>query len=105
LAKIFDIRVPSSGDVYTVNVGRNNFNDRAEPFANRHAPSLRAIYDLADPENSLYIHSGGQSGNPLSPHYDAFAEAWAKNEYIPMRASRTTLESEAHRTLRLIPTR
>jgi penicillin amidase len=105
LALFFDIRVPSVGDAYTVNVGRSNFYDEAEPFANRHAPSLRAVYDLADPESSLYIHSGGQSGNILSPHYDAFAEAWAKSEYIPMRASRATLESEFHRTLRLQPVR
>lgn len=105
LAKLFDIRVPSPGDPYTVNVGRNNLNDEAEPFANRHAPSLRAIYDLSDPEKSLYIHSGGQSGNLLSPHYDAFAQAWAKNEYIPMHAARSTLESEPHRTLKLIPVR
>ena len=103
LSKLFDIRVPSPGDAYTVNVGRNNFFDEAEPFANRHAASLRAIYDLADPENSLFIHSGGQSGNLLSPHYDAFAEAWAKNEYIPMHAARATLEAEPHQRLRLLP--
>jgi penicillin amidase len=103
LARLFEIRVPTPGDTYTVNVGRNNFYDEAEPYANRHAASLRAIYDLADPENSLYIHSGGQSGNLLSPHYDAFAEAWAKNEYIPMRAARSTLEAEPHQRLRLAP--
>ncbi|HEY8068895.1 MAG TPA: penicillin acylase family protein [Burkholderiales bacterium] len=105
LAKIFDISVPSPGDAYTVDVGRNNLNDEARPFANRHAPSLRAIYDLSDLEKSLYIHSGGQSGNILSPHYAAFTEAWAKNEYIPMRMDRKTLEAEPHQTLRLVPLR
>ena len=103
LAKLFDIRVPSPGDTYTVNVGRNNFNDEAQPFANRHAASLRAIYDLSDLEKSIYIHSGGQSGNILSPHYDAFTEAWAKNEYIPMRTERKTLDAEPHQLLRLVP--
>ncbi|MBI1943691.1 MAG: penicillin acylase family protein [Betaproteobacteria bacterium] len=103
LARLFDIRAPSPGDAYTVNVGRNNFYDEAEPFANRHAASLRAIYDLADPESSLYIHSGGQSGNLLSPHYDAFTAAWARNEYIPMRTARTTLDAERHHLLRLLP--
>ena len=103
LSRLFDIRMPSPGDTYTINVGRNNFFDEAEPFANRHAASLRAIYDLADPENSLYIHSGGQSGNLLSPHYDAFAEAWAKNEYIPMKSDRGKLEAEPHQRLRLLP--
>ena len=103
LARLFDIRVPTPGDTYTVNVGRNNMGDDAEPFANRHAASLRAIYDLSDLENSLYVHSGGQSGNLLSDHYDAFSAAWAKNEYIPMHAARKTLETEPHQTLRLVP--
>lgn len=104
LARIFDITVPSPGDTYTVNVGRNVMNNDAEPFANRHAASLRAIYDLSDLEKSLYIHSGGQSGNVLSDHYKAFSEAWAKNEYIPMKAERKTLEAEPHQLLRLVPT-
>ena len=105
LAPLFDITVPSPGDAFTVNVGRNNFNDEAQPFANRHAASLRAIYDLSDLEKSLYIHSGGQSGNILSDHYDAFTQAWAKNEYIPMRAERKTLDAEPHQLLRLLPLR
>jgi penicillin amidase len=105
LARFFDIRVPSPGDAYTVNVGRNNLNDDAQPFANRHAASLRAIYDLSDLEKSLYIHSGGQSGNLFSDHYEAFTEAWAKNEYIPMRTARKTLDAEPHQLLKLIPAR
>ena len=105
LAKLFDITVPSPGDAYTVNVGRNNLNDEAQPFANRHAASLRAIYDLSDLEKSLYIHSGGQSGNIFSDHYEAFTEAWAKNEYIPMRAERKTLDAEPHQLLKLLPAR
>src|SRR3954470_20567216 len=52
LARIFDIRTPSAGDAYTVNVGQHYLNDEATPFANRHAPSLRAIYDLSDLEKS-----------------------------------------------------
>ena len=103
LARFFDITVPSPGDAYTVNVGRHNLNDEAQPFANRHAASLRAIYDLSDLEKSLYIHSGGQSGNILSEHYKSFSEAWAKNEYIPMRAERKTLDAEPHQLLRLVP--
>ena len=105
LAAIFNVGVASPGDTYTVNVGRNNLNDEDRPYANRHAASLRAIYDLSDLEKSLYIHSGGQSGNILSDHYKAFSEAWARNEYIPMRAERKTLEAEPHQLLRLLPPR
>lgn len=103
LARIFDIDTPSSGDAYTLNVGQHYLYDEAEPFANRHAPSLRAIYDLSDPEKSLFIHSGGQSGNRLSPHYKDFTEAWAGGEYIPMITDRKRIEAATHTTLRLLP--
>ncbi len=105
LARIFDISAPSAGDTYTVNVGQHYLNDEAAPFANRHAPSLRAIYDLSDPEKSLFIHSGGQSGNRLSPHYKSFTEPWANGEYIPMITDRKRIESARHTTLRLVPAR
>ena len=103
LARIFDIAAPSSGDAYTVNVGQHHLYDEAEPFANRHAASLRAIYDLSDPEKSLFIHSGGQSGNRLSAHYKDFTEAWAAGEYIPMITDRKRLEGAPHTKLRLVP--
>ena len=103
LARWFDIAVPSPGGPYTVDVGRSNFFDDAQPYANRHAPSLRAIYDLADPEASLTIHSGGQSGNPLSRNYRAFTAAWARGEYIRMTADRARLEAAGARRLTLQP--
>jgi penicillin G amidase len=103
LAAIFDISVPSAGDAYTINVGRSDFDNPAEPFASRHAPSLRAIYDLADPQASLFIHSGGQSGNPLSSHYRSFTAAWARGEYIPMITERQRLENAGVQRLVLVP--
>ena len=103
LARWFDINVPTPGDAYTVNVGRSDFNDEQAPYANRHAASLRAIYDLADPQRSLFIHSGGQSGNPFSKHYRAFAEAWARGEYIPMLSDRQRVEADGAQRLVLAP--
>ena len=103
LAPVFDITVPTGGDAYTVNVGRNRLDDPARPYANTHAASLRAIYDLSDLENSLYIHSAGQSGNILSPHYKSLTKAWAKLEYIPMVMDRKRIEAGGVRKLRLVP--
>jgi penicillin amidase len=103
LARIFDISVPSAGDAYTVNAGASDFYDEAEPYANRHAPSLRAISDLADPQASVFIHSGGQSGNPLSPHYRNFAAAWARGDYVPMITERGRLEADGVQRLVLTP--
>jgi penicillin G amidase len=103
LARVFDIRVPSGGDAYTVSAGAMDFHDEVEPFANRHGPSLRAISDLADPQASVFIHSGGQSGNPLSSHYDNFAAAWARGEYVPMLTDRARLEAGGVQRLALLP--
>jgi penicillin amidase len=103
LARFFDIRVPSPGDAYSINAGRSDFNDEAAPYANRHAASYRGIYDLADPQGSLFIHSGGQSGNPLSAHYRAFAEPWSRGEYIRMVTERRTLEANGVQRLVLTP--
>ncbi|HTQ44339.1 MAG TPA: penicillin acylase family protein [Polyangiaceae bacterium] len=99
LAPFFDITVPSPGDPYTVDVGRSRFEDEARPFASVHAPSLRAIYDLSDVDNSLYIHSGGQSGNVLSPYYRTFSAAWAQGEYIPMVTDWKKIEAGGVRKL------
>ncbi len=103
LARIFDIRVPSGGDAYTVNAGASDFHDEAEPYANRHAASMRALTDLADPQASVFIHSGGQSGNPLSPHYRDFAAAWARGEYVPMVTERRRVEAAGAQRLVLAP--
>jgi penicillin amidase len=105
LARFFDIRVPTPGDAYTVNAGRSDLNDEAAPYASHHAASYRAIYDLADPEASLFIQSTGQSGNPLSPHYRAFAEPWARGEYVRMITDRKRLEAEGAQRLVLTPRR
>jgi penicillin amidase len=105
LAHLFDIRVPSAGDGYTVNAGAMDFNSESEPFANRHAASLRAIADLADPQASVFIHSGGQSGNPLSPHYRNFAAPWSRGEYVPMVTDRRRIEADGVQRLVLVPRR
>ncbi len=82
-----------------------DFSDEAHPYATRHAPSLRAIYDLADPEASLFIQSSGQSGNVLSPLYRSFAKPWAEGRYLPMLTSRDRIEAAGAQRLVLLPLR
>ncbi len=103
LARFFDIRVPSPGDTFTVNAGRHNLRDDKEPFTNRHAASLRAIYDLSNPENSRFIHSTGQSGNVLSPLYRNFTRRWVDVAYLPMKTRREDVEKNRIGTLTLQP--
>jgi penicillin amidase len=90
LAGYVNIEVPSPGGDYTLNRGKMDF-DLEPPFANRHASSYRAIYDFADLDRSLYIHTTGQSGNPLSPYYASFAERWARVEYIEIATKRDVI--------------
>lgn len=103
LARIFEVRTPTGGDTHTVNVGRNYPWDPKEPFANRFAASLRAIYDLGDASKSRFVYSTGQSGHVLSPNYRDLAGMWSRVEYVPMKMDRAAIEKDAYATLTLKP--
>ena len=81
--------------------GRNDLGDHERPFANRHAASLRAVYDLADLNRSQFMHSTGQSGHPLSRFYANFAPLWAAVQYVPMSLRPADFEAGAIGRLQL----
>lgn len=85
LARLFDVSVPTGGDSFTVNVGQYWPNDAKVPFANQHAASLRAVYDLADLEKSQFIYQTGQSGLVFSSRYRDMSRAWADVSYRPLQ--------------------
>jgi penicillin amidase len=99
LARFFDVRVPTGGDGYTVNVGQFHADRPKEPFASRHAASLRALYDLADPEQSRFIYQTGQSGLVFSSRYGDMSKEWAAVAYRPLQLNPAAF---AHR-LELLP--
>jgi penicillin amidase len=80
LDRLFTVRVPHGGDGASINVGHFYFD--GEDFAAIHAGSMRAIYDLADLDASLFVQAPGQSGNPMSPHYRDLAPLWAQGGYF-----------------------
>ncbi|MBS0447156.1 MAG: penicillin acylase family protein [Proteobacteria bacterium] len=87
LARWFELRAPIGGDTYTVNVSRVNLkpdSTTGEYYLDEHGPSLRALYDVADPTRSRFIHSSGQSGNVFSPLYANLLPAWLKVQDIPL---------------------
>ena len=102
LGWLFNVEVASPGGNYTLNRGKAEFAEDP-PFASRHAASLRAIYDLADLDRSLFIHTTGQSGNPLSPFYRSFAKRWARGEYIEIATKRPDIAKVALGTWKLTP--
>ena len=78
-----NIRQSTSGGDNTLMRGRTSGTGDA-PFQNVHAAAYRGVYDFADPDNSVFITSTGQSGHFLSRHYDDLSDLWRRGEYIPM---------------------
>ena len=78
---LFGIEVPTGGDGSTIDVGHFSMTPGAS-FANDHAASFRGLYDLADLANSRFVAPTGQSGHPLSAHYDDLSALWAAGRTI-----------------------
>ena len=83
LRHFVNIRQSTSGDDHTLMRGRTKGTGDT-PFLNVHGAGYRGVYDFADPDSSVFIISTGQSGHPLSRHYDNLGERWRRGEYIPM---------------------
>ncbi|MBO6542399.1 MAG: penicillin acylase family protein [Alphaproteobacteria bacterium] len=94
------IRRPSAGGNDTINRGQHVISSE-QPYDNVHAAGYRAVYDFSDLDNSRYMISTGQSGNPFSVHYDAFADKWAEGETIKITTDRAQITGKA--TLHLVP--
>jgi penicillin G amidase len=90
LDRVTTINIATDGDDDTVNRGTIGFGARRTGsifyrpplYPDVHGPGLRAIMDLADLDNSLFMQATGQSGNPLSGHYEDLAERWAAGRYV-----------------------
>lgn len=75
----------------------------ANPYANVHGAGYRGVYDFADPDSSVFILSTGQSGHPLSRHYDDLGDLWRRGEYIPMSLDPALARAAALGVTRLSP--
>jgi len=66
-------------------------------------PSMRMIVDLSNLDNSLTVHTTGQSGHAYHPHYDDMAPMWANIEYYSMLWSEQAITDNAEGHLILTP--
>jgi len=78
-----NIRQSTSGGDNTLLRGRTK-GTGPDPYLNVHGAGYRGVYDFADPDSSVFITATGQSGHPMSRHYDDLGELWRRGEYIPM---------------------
>ena len=102
LSSIFNIGpFECPGDVNTVaQAGTVGEDPLAGPGA---VPSLRMVLDVGDWDASLFSLPGGQSGNPLSPHYSDLLPFWLEGRGVPIPWSDEAVKSATEETLLLSP--
>lgn len=66
-------------------------------------PSMRMIVDLSDLNNSVTVHTTGQSGHAFHAHYADMAPLWAAVDYYPMLWDEQAVIDSAEGRLRLVP--
>ncbi|MDA9121958.1 penicillin acylase family protein [Paracoccaceae bacterium] len=80
---VFNISHNVSGGTYTLNSNKTKYSKDGKIIAS-HGSVFKGIYDMGDPNSSLYIISTGQSGHFLSRHYDDLSRLSNEGNYIPM---------------------
>ena len=88
------------GDTFTVD--NTAFND-ANGYAAFVSSSARFIMNVADWDQTLAIHTTGQSGQPLSAHYSDMINLWRDVRYLPFYFTRSALLQTKVNTLTLTP--
>jgi penicillin amidase len=66
-------------------------------------PGYREIIDLSPANDSRFLDAVGESGHPLSSHYDHFLGDWQAVKHRKMRMERAEIEQGAIGRLRLVP--
>ncbi|WP_298256308.1 penicillin acylase family protein [uncultured Litoreibacter sp.] len=102
LSIFVNIRQSTSGGDNTLLRGRTS-GSGPDPFQNVHAAGYRGVYDFGDPDSSLFVMATGQSGHPLSRHYDDLGVLWRRGEYVPMSLDPELARAGSVGTITLVP--
>jgi penicillin amidase len=66
-------------------------------------PSMRMIVDLSNLDHSTLNIVNGDSGNPVSQHYDDQWKAWRDGTSFPLPFSDSAVDKSKVHELRLLP--
>lgn len=88
----------TAGNGETVNANRWRAN---KSFEVTDIPSMRMIVDLGNLDNSLAIHTPGQSGHAFHQHYADMVDPWGKIEYHSMLWEKKAIAAKTAATLKL----
>ncbi len=75
---------------------------RHEEFENVLGPSMRFIFDFANPDEILLTLTTGQSGNLFSGHYSDMSELWLEGKAIKIKTDEQSIKSSDKKLLRII---
>ncbi len=102
LAPVFNLPpIPCAGDTNTVfQTGADSRNPAGPPLV---CPSMRMVLDVGNWDENLFVLPGGQSGNPLSPHYDDQFPLWAEGKGTTIPWSPDAVDRVTISTLTLSP--
>lgn len=104
LRDLIDIEIETDGGDFTINRGSHILGRGASMFTHIHGPGYRAIYDLADLSASRMIIATGQSGHPLSRHFDDLTEIWRDGRYLTLGSRREGEDGFPASHMVLLPT-
>jgi penicillin G amidase len=76
---------------------------RSEPYSNILGPSMRYIFDFADPDHLEYIMPTGESGHFMSSHYKDMSMMWLTGKYINLPLKEDEFIKSSKHQLQLIP--
>jgi penicillin amidase len=65
--------------------------------------SVRLVMDVGAWDNSTWINTPGQSGDPRSSHFGDLAPLWANGEYVPLLYSDTRVDAAMKGMVQLVP--
>jgi len=77
--------------------------DVGDSFEVNWLPSMRMIVDLGDLNNSITVHTTGESGHAYSAHYIDMADLWRNIQYYPMWWNEDSIRKNQEAELKLVP--
>ena len=75
---------------------------RHDEFDNVLGPSMRFVYDFADPDEFYLILTTGQSGNVMSDNYRDQTPLWLKGNYMKIRTDEASIKNNSKNLLRFV---
>jgi penicillin G amidase len=82
VADLLGYRISADGSTDTINNAVVSFRNERAPFQSVFGSTLRMIVDLADLDQTRFMIVPGQSGNPMSKHYDDRVADWQQHRWL-----------------------